>query len=63
MNETTKKLFERQAAWQKARRQLSWPEKIAMAEAIRETLVLLRRGQPSADRTQSPRHAQPTGPE
>ena len=35
-------LLERQARWQKTRQTLSWPEKIRMAEAIRETVLALR---------------------
>ena len=35
-------LLERQAEWQKACRSLSWPEKIRMAEVIRETLRQFR---------------------
>jgi hypothetical protein len=38
-------LLERQARWQKARRTLSWPEKIRMAERIRESVRKLRRSQ------------------
>ena len=36
-------LFEAQAAWQRARARLSWPEKIRMAEAMRESAAQLRR--------------------
>lgn len=36
-------LFERQAAWQERQRHLSWPEKVRMVEAIRETLLTFRR--------------------
>lgn len=36
------KLLERQAAWQKGRKSLSWPEKIRIAEAIRESILQLR---------------------
>ena len=32
----------RQADWQKARQTLSWPEKIRLAEKIRESVRLLR---------------------
>ncbi|MGQ0652080.1 MAG: hypothetical protein ACT4P4_07430 [Betaproteobacteria bacterium] len=32
-----KALLERQARWQRARRGLSWAEKIRMAEAVRES--------------------------
>lgn len=35
-------LLERQAEWQMARGGLSWPEKIRMAEAMRETLRQFR---------------------
>lgn len=35
-------LLERQARWQKTRRTLSWPEKIRMAEEVRETARHLR---------------------
>jgi hypothetical protein len=33
-----KQLLARQAEWQKARRLLSWPEKLRQAEEMRETL-------------------------
>lgn len=36
------RLLERQARWQKARKALSWPEKIRMAEIIRESARQLR---------------------
>ena len=39
----TGKLFERQAEWQKARIALTWPEKVRMAEAVRESIVKFRR--------------------
>ena len=39
-------LLKRQSAWQASRRRLSWPEKIRMAEAMRETLVRFRRIRP-----------------
>ena len=42
----TRELFERQAAWQAGRRRLSWPEKVRMAEAIRESLVRFRNTRP-----------------
>jgi len=42
----TRELFERQAAWQASRRRLSWPEKVRMAEAIRESLVRFRNTRP-----------------
>jgi hypothetical protein len=36
------RLLERQAQWQKARKALPWPEKIRMAEMIRESAIQLR---------------------
>jgi hypothetical protein len=36
------RLLEKQAQWQKARKALSWPEKIRMAERIRESAIRLR---------------------
>ena len=38
MNREMEKWFGDQAHWQKARRTLSWPEKIHMAEQIRESI-------------------------
>ena len=35
-------LLERQACWQKTRQALSWPEKIRMAERMREAVGKLR---------------------
>lgn len=35
-------LLARQALWQKHRKDLPWPEKIRMVEAIREAIVRLR---------------------
>ena len=46
-------LFERQAAWQAGRRHLSWPEKVRIAEAMRESLAGFRKMRsmgPMADR-------------
>ena len=39
-------LLERQARWQKGRKSLSWPEKLRMAEAIRESVLAFRRTVP-----------------
>lgn len=53
-----RELFERPAAWQAGRRGLSWPEKVRMAEAIRESLVRLRDMRsidPKTDRARSPK--------
>ena len=46
-----RELLERQARWQKERKSLSWPEKIRLAEAIRESVLRLRTGgfKPRAD--------------
>lgn len=38
-----RRLLERQAEWQKTRNRLSWPEKVRMAEAVRESLRQFRR--------------------
>lgn len=37
-------MLRRQAQWQKSRRHLTWPEKIRMAEQVRDSVVALRRG-------------------
>jgi hypothetical protein len=55
------KLLERQAKWQKSRAALSWPEKIRMAEAIRESIQQLRASASPEDReTARRRRASPT---
>ncbi len=51
----TRLLFERQEAWQKARKDLPWPEKIRLVEALQDSIRQLRGL--SCDSTQ-----QPTGP-
>lgn len=38
----------KQAEWQKGRQKLSWPEKIRMAEAVRESVIALRKTRPSS---------------
>lgn len=43
----TRKLLERQAAWQKGRAALTWPEKVRMAEAVREWAAKFRRARPT----------------
>jgi hypothetical protein len=35
--------FERQAAWQAGRRDLSWPDKVRMAEAVRDSVEQFRK--------------------
>ena len=47
----TRELYERQAASQAGRRSLSWPEKVRMAEAIRDSLVRLRSTRPIDPKT------------
>ncbi|MGH9316587.1 MAG: hypothetical protein ACRD1P_05730, partial [Thermoanaerobaculia bacterium] len=49
-----RRLLERQAEWQKARGRLSWPEKVRMAEAMRDTIRQLR-----GDGTRPARHEPP----
>lgn len=41
-------LLERQARWQTTRQSLSWPEKIRMAEAIRDSVRTLRQVRPDS---------------
>ena len=45
-----KKLLERQAAWQKGRKSIPWPEKIRIAEATRESILQLRSTGPGLKR-------------
>ena len=40
------KLLEKQALWQKSRKALTWPEKIRMAERVRESIRQLRSESP-----------------
>ena len=56
-----RQLLERQAAWQKGRKSLSWPEKIRMVEAIRESVLELSRTRPDApiDATTPPQTQRP----
>jgi len=49
-------MLRRQAQWQKDRRSLSWPEKIRMAERVRESAERLR------DRPGPARTPPPSGP-
>jgi hypothetical protein len=44
------KLLERQAAWQKGRKSLPWPEKIRIAEAVRESILQIRSTGPGLKR-------------
>jgi hypothetical protein len=36
------RMLERQAEWQKSRQSLTWPEKIRLAERVRDTIRQLR---------------------
>ena len=56
----------RQAAWQKARRDLPWPEKVRMVRVMRESIAALRRTWPSSPGSTPTGHGQtvrgePTG--
>jgi hypothetical protein len=48
-------MLERQALWQRSRQNLSWPEKIRMAERVRDSIVPLRAMTPSGARPQGAR--------
>jgi hypothetical protein len=37
-----KQMLERQAQWQKSRQSLTWPEKLRLAERVRESVMQLR---------------------
>jgi hypothetical protein len=52
-------LFDRQARWQRDLVALSWPEKIRMVEAIRESVLRLRASRPAAQGATS---TEATGP-
>jgi len=47
-------ILKRQAQWQKSQQQLTWPEKIRMAEQVRESVVALRRSASAGERRESP---------
>jgi hypothetical protein len=55
-------LLERQARWQKTRKDLSWPEKIRMAEKIRESASQWRARDHDSTYAQSDSH-RPSGPD
>ena len=48
----------RQAAWQKARRDLPWPEKVRMVLVMRESIAALRRTWPSSPSSTPTGHGQ-----
>lgn len=47
-------LLARQTEWQKARRALSWPEKMRLAAAVRESVLALRTA-PTREQAEGPR--------
>ncbi len=51
----------RQAAWQKSRRDLPWPEKVRIVLVMRESVAALRRTWPSP-RVDSPEVERSDGP-
>jgi len=51
-------LLRRQAQWQKSRQALSWPEKIRMAQEIRESIQKLR----ATSAKDAPQKPQPSPP-
>ncbi len=56
------KLFETQAAWQRTRAKLSWPEKIRMAEVMRESALQLRSSSFVKQEGQKPTPKDPRSP-
>ena len=48
MTDDIRKLLDRQAAWQKSLAALPWPEKVRMAEAVREGVAKFKRTRPPA---------------
>lgn len=57
MSEVTSEL-DRQAAWQKARRDLPWPEKVRMVRVMRDSIAALRRTWPSSASSAAAGHGQ-----
>ncbi len=43
-----KLLLDRQASWQRTRQALTWPEKVRIAEQVRESILQLRRSRQGA---------------
>jgi hypothetical protein len=54
----SERILERQAAWQKARQAVPWPEKIRQVELMRSSIEALRkqRQQRPAPKTSAPVH-------
>jgi hypothetical protein len=42
MNPDIQKILRKQSRWQKDRKNLSWPEKIRMAQKVRESIIALK---------------------
>jgi hypothetical protein len=57
MTEVSERL-NKQAQWQKRRRALSWPEKVRLAEAVRDSVEALRRA-PAEPSPSSPARTRP----
>jgi hypothetical protein len=57
----TRQLLERQAAWQKGRAALTWPEKIHLAEAVREGAAQISRARSPRRSAVSPSRRPETG--
>ena len=55
-------LFSRQAAWQRSRRSLSWPEKIREAERVHTSLEAFRRMRVERGATPTSREGVPGEP-
>ena len=43
MNPALQRIIDRQTAWQASRARLSWPEKIRLAESMRDSILALRK--------------------
>ncbi len=48
-------MLKRQAGWQRSRQSLTWPEKIRMAQKVRESVKQLR-ASPAPKETRKPPH-------
>ena len=57
-----KAMLQRQAAWQLRLADLSWAEKIRMAESVRESVLLIRQRVEPGEVVRQPGREAPTGP-
>ena len=55
-----REILRKQAEWQQAQADLSWPAKVRWAESVRESIVRLRRSPPRAPEPQRPQDKSPT---